>query len=135
VLDSLGDDRKARLLTVAFQSASDAVDDHTARVLGRAYARGVIQEDQAVVDEQARIVKTIASLNPIDVKVLDKMKSAPRWLARPVESLPNMANIAEQVPGAANIVDSVIARLSNLGLIADEVFGGSIGTVRAGHGG
>lgn len=118
---SLADDRRAALLTTALQAAAAAQDEATVRALGRAYARGVLSTDDAKVDEQARVASTLASLDPIDVRVLHLMRGREHWGKRPEDEEETKAFvIVDTDPGVVDVVDTVVARLAMLGLITDE---------------
>lgn len=116
---SLADDRRAALLTTALQAAAAAQDEATVRALGRAYARGVLSTDDAKVDEQARVASTLASLDPMDVRVLHLLRGREHWSKRPEED-DDAFVIVDADPGVVDVVDTVVARLATLGLITDE---------------
>jgi hypothetical protein len=121
---SLVDDKRATLMSMALQAAADAEDGRKVGALGRAYARGVIAADDAHVDEQKRIVATLADLDPIDVRVLDRMTERESWLMYREDSQPHMQAIVDVVPGVQAVIDSVASRLTTLGLISDSSPGG-----------
>ncbi|MGZ3140718.1 hypothetical protein ACVDFE_01690 [Lentzea chajnantorensis] len=119
---SLADDRRAALLTTALQAAATAQDEATVRALGRAYARGVLSTDVAKVDEQARIASTLASLDPMDVRVLHLLRGREHWSKRPDgdEEEEDEFVIVNADPGVCDVVDTVVARLATLGVVTDE---------------
>jgi hypothetical protein len=121
---SLEDDHRAALMGAALHAAADAADDQKVRALGRAYARGVLTSDDAKVDEQLRIVTTLAALEPVDVRVVHRMTSHAGWTIRPLESNPYFPTLVNEDPGVSPIIDAVVARLSTLGLISDASSGG-----------
>lgn len=116
---SLADDRRAALLTTALQAAAVAQDEATVRALGRAYARGVLSTDDAKVDEHSRVASTLASLDPMDVRVLHRLRGGEYWIKRPKEGADALV-IIDADPGVDDVVDTVVARLATLGLITDE---------------
>lgn len=125
---SLADDNRTQLMAMALEAAADAVEQRKIVALARAYARGVLAEDDAKVDEQKRIVATLAALDPIDVRALDWMAQHPGWLLTPEESLPQVPTLSVEVPQVAPVLESVVMRLSQLGLIDDKTFAGITST-------
>ncbi|MBQ0924624.1 hypothetical protein [Saccharopolyspora endophytica] len=117
---AIGDDRKLELLTQALHAASMAEDARKIKTLGRAIARGM---DDARVDEQRRIVSTLAALEPVDARVLVMMAHDDKngWIKRPSQSGPSVGTgvLLEAEPGLDSLIDSVVARLQTLGLISD----------------
>lgn len=114
---SLSDDRSAAIMWSALQAAANAADERTVRALGRAYARGVLTSDEAVADAELRVISTLAGLEPVDVRVLGVMATEPRWRVRSAEQS-SESLLIEAVPQAAAVIDSVVARLTTLGLIS-----------------
>lgn len=121
VLRSLDDDLRAGLLSAAFEAAANAGDELKVKALGRAYARGVLATDDAKADEQVRIVTTLAALDAVDIRVLDRMSPSPTWV---IERGGDIPSVEESVPGAAAVAESVVSRLSTLGLVRTPVPGG-----------
>lgn len=121
---SLDDDNRMLLMTMTLEAAAEAADGRKIGALARAYARGILSSDSAKVDEQKRIVRTLAALDPIDVRVLECMTHDQEWLIRPNTSSPHTPSLILEVPGAAAVMESVVAQLSMLGLIHNATEGG-----------
>lgn len=119
------DDRRLEIIGQALQGAALSKDGATIRALGRALAQGVLADDDARVDESLRIVSTLAALDPIDVKVLDRMcEPGSSWFIRGTSNNLNRRSVTGEIPEAEPVVDHVIARLSQLGLVTRPDSGG-----------
>lgn len=120
-----GDDQRLEIIGRAVQAAALSSDFATIRALGRLLATGVLATDDAKVDESLRIISTLATLDPIDVKVLERM-CAPgsTWHVQRTDDNSHRRSIAEEFPQAETVIDHVVARLSQQGLIARPDAGG-----------
>ncbi|WP_143254073.1 hypothetical protein [Amycolatopsis keratiniphila] len=119
------DDRRLEIVGRAVQAAALSSDSATICALGRALATGVLATDDAKVDESLRIVSTLASLDPIDVKVLERMHtSGGTWHILRTDDNSHHHAIAEEFPEAESVIDHVVARLSQQGLITRPDAGG-----------
>lgn len=119
---AIQDDRRIDLLTAALEAAATSDDERKIRVLGRSMALGIIATDEAKVDEHLRVVKTLAALDSVDVRVLEIMRAdTSTWQKRGgSEGAPAVADVA---PAVEPIIDAIFARLSMHGLITDESAG------------
>ncbi|GAB2999805.1 hypothetical protein GCM10027184_64860 [Saccharothrix stipae] len=124
--ESLADDRRAAVMTAALRAAAVAQDEATVLALGRAYARGVLTADDAQIDEQMRIVATLGTLDPVDVRVLHVMREG-EWAKRPSKGS-SLGFLSEEIPSVLSVVDAVVARLLTEGLISNEAPGMMAGT-------
>jgi len=129
---SLPHDKKLELLAAALNGAALAIDERKVRALGNSIALGVLQDDEAVVDEQVRIAEGLIALDAADAKVLllfivgDKSS----FSVRPGPDARRFGNtLVERLPEAQNVIDAIVARLSSLGMISDETFGLTTNTV------
>ncbi|WP_139219523.1 hypothetical protein [Actinopolyspora alba] len=125
ILESaLEDDRKIELIARALQAASVAEEKKKINALGRALARGVLNDSQ--IDEQYRIATTLAGVEVIDIRALALMSGDNKaWVKRSADAKNGgVAALTEIDPTLNNVVDSVVARLSTHGLITDESPGG-----------
>jgi hypothetical protein len=124
---SLKDDRRIELLTKALEGAATSDDRRKIRALGAALARGVLAETDEQLNEQIKIVTTLALMDSVDVIVLDQLCEMESALKRPQEGR-RIPALIDLVPAAAPVIDSVVARLQNLGLITDETHGLTFGS-------
>jgi hypothetical protein len=68
---ALADPNRSRLLHAALQAAASTLDQEKIEALARCLANGV--EDVARVDEEALIVRALADLDPVHVRVLARL--------------------------------------------------------------
>lgn len=117
------DERRVDLLLRAFRQASQEAIDERVRFYGRIAARGVLLEDDAKVDETARIFSAIAALDEADLKVLLHMANEPNqpWSVLPLGGSAKLLAISERLPELGNVLDAVVARLIGLGLLVDRL--------------
>jgi hypothetical protein len=119
------DDRRLEIVGRAVQAAALSSDSATIRALGRALAGGVLAKDDAKVDESLRIVSTLASLDPVDVKVLARMCTpCSSWDVLSAGDGPRRRALVDEFPEAKTVIDHVVAQLSQQGLVAKPDFGG-----------
>jgi hypothetical protein len=116
---ALEDEPKYELVGRALQAAALTDEERTIRALGRVLAAGVLAEDQARVDESTRIVSCLASLESVDLRVLERMSTGEYWLPRAQEGR-KVPGYSEVDPGAEPIIDAIFARLAMQGLITSD---------------
>lgn len=123
---AVGSDLKIELLATALNAAAVADDERRVRALGVALARGVLQSDDALVDEQVVITRVLADLEAPDVRILHLMVEVNQTgfmvrTSRPTDD----GTLVALVPTLAPVIDSIVARLSGLGTISSDVYGKS----------
>ena len=79
------------------------------------------------LNEQVKIVAALAAMDQVDVFVLDQLCSVESAIKRPNPQR-RMPALTELAPAAAPVIDSVVARLQNLGVITDETHGMGFGS-------
>ncbi|MFI7680939.1 hypothetical protein [Actinophytocola sp. NPDC049390] len=124
---SLMDDRRLELLTKALEGAATSDDRRKIRALGAALAKGVLAETDEQLNEQVKIITALAAMDQVDVLVLDQLCSIESAIKRPNPGR-KITPLTDLVPAATPIIDSVVARLQNLGVISDETHGMGFGS-------
>ena len=119
---ALDDDRKLDLLRRALEAAYKTADLQRVRFYGRLVAEGVLADDDALVDAKERVLSSLATLDPPDLKVLLHMSTADGWKKHFHEG--NSKTVAVDLPEVAPVLDAVFARLEFLGLISSAGEGG-----------
>ena len=120
---ALQSDGKLDLLAQALEVAQKTADERRVRFYGRIAAQGILAQDEAHVDAAQRIFSSIATLDPVDLKVLLHMSthSDRRWHKRTIEGKPpeegGGPSLASTLPEVESVLDAAVARLENLGLI------------------
>lgn len=125
---SITDDRRIELLTKALEGAATSDDRRKIRALGVALAKGVLAENDEQLNEQIKIVTTLALMDSVDALVLDQLCDIDSAIKRPHAERKKIPALTDLVPAAAPVIDSVVARLQNLGLITDETHGFGFGS-------
>ncbi|MFB9909653.1 hypothetical protein [Allokutzneria oryzae] len=124
---ALNDDRKLELLARAMEAAQKTVEDQRVKFYGQIAAEGILAADAAIVDESQRILSTIASLEPSDLKIFLHMRTAENWSKYHHEG--GSRTLAIELPELSPVLDSSLARLEALGLATSASEGGlSFGT-------
>jgi hypothetical protein len=107
----LQDDRRVNMTTRILRAAAESESEDWVRALGAALAKGLAATDDAEKDKYARVITTLASLDPIDARFLEMMSENSRgWEKRRVGDS-NFAVAVEEMPELDAVVDPVFSRL------------------------
>ncbi|NMO93208.1 hypothetical protein [Actinomycetospora sp. TBRC 11914] len=114
------DERRLDLFVNAFNAAAREADEYRVRSFGRLAAMGVLAEEDAVVDQTARVFATLASFDRADLRAMVYMAERPNksWQRTRYpknEGTPNVLD--EELPDLAPVLDAVLARLEGAGVI------------------
>jgi hypothetical protein len=115
ILDRIRDDPpRRRLLNETLRAAYATEHGEKLRWLGYLLASGLLLQDDAKVDEIARVVQTVARVDPADVRVL-------YLISRPTRSkFVVRAELIDRYAEAETVMDSILATLEREGLIFDK---------------
>lgn len=119
---ALEDDRKLDLLRRALEATYRTADRNRIRFYARIAAEGLLENDDALVDEKDRILSSLATLDPPDLKVLFHMATGDRWNKHFQDN--QSKTVAVDLPEVVSVLDAVFARLETLGLISSADEGG-----------
>lgn len=130
---ALEDDRKLDLLGRAIEAATREADERRVRFYGRIAASGVLAEDDAKIDTAARVFSTLADLDAADLKVLLLMaeKVERPWIDVDPDGRKGgdvYFELESELPELMEVMDSVLSRLTGLGLVSYVVGGRGGGT-------
>jgi hypothetical protein len=114
---ALADPNLSRLLHAALQTAAATLDQEKIEALARCLANGV--EDVARVDEEALIVRALADLDPVHVRVLAKLATR-RMKPRDVQWFLTGDIDARRFLEAADLSGPVLAVLERHGLVEES---------------
>lgn len=130
VEQAMNDERTIALLHRAVQRAQNEADEDLVRCYARAATRGVLTEDDAQVDVEARIFSTLADLDAVDVRVLlhvttpldppvDEAGKPRGWALDPSMPLQgeNVEDLRDALPHLGDVLNSIVSRLQSGGLL------------------
>ena len=135
ISDAVADEQKFDLLVQAIDAACRAATEDKIDTLAVAFALGMIEQDEATVDERILVFDALAQIEAFHLRllaVLQRQARDPstvedaneREVAESWRYAWTRAEVLEREPGLATVVDALVAKAQSLGLIHDAAAGG-----------
>ncbi|WP_394613027.1 hypothetical protein JNUCC0626_24045 [Lentzea sp. JNUCC 0626] len=119
----LADEQSFNMATDYLRAAAASPDEEWVRSLSHAFVRGLLATDEDRKATYSRVVSTLAGLDPIDALVIRTMHSRASsrqgWHTRDSGGKPRENVLTEAVRNTDEIIDSIVARLSTMGLVTN----------------
>ena len=126
------DERRLDLFVGAFSAAARESNDRKVPAFGRMAASGILAQDDAKVDETARVFATLAVLDEAALKTLLHLVSEEDqgWQMRTPSNERGLNVFENALPELVPVLEAVVAQLEYLGLVTSRE---STSGITAGH--